>query len=71
MSALRKDLDAWLAETGARIPLPDARFDAAKKERQMKQMREKKLPSLEKQAENFLDPNWKPNADWWSSSAAE
>jgi arylsulfatase A-like enzyme len=71
VSALRKRLDAWLVETGARIPLPDARFDAAKKEKQMQQMREKKLPDLEKQAKDYLAPSWKPDADWWGSSAAE
>ena len=44
-------------------------FDAAKKKTQMQQMREKKMPSLEKQAYNYLDPNWEPNPDWWGSAA--
>ena len=71
VSTMRKRLEDWLPETGAHIPQSDSRFDAAKKKIQMQQIHDKKMPSLEKQAENFRDPNWKPNADWWGSAAKE
>jgi arylsulfatase A-like enzyme len=71
MTTLRQRLDAWLAETGARIPQPDPRYNAEKKKKQNQQIRENKMSSLEKQAENFLRTDWKPGADWWGSSAAE
>jgi arylsulfatase A-like enzyme len=70
-ASLRKRLDAWLDETGARIPQPDARFDPVKKQTQKQQIRDKKMPSLEKRAASYLNPNWTPNADWWGSAAAE
>jgi arylsulfatase A-like enzyme len=47
-SELRKVLDQWLVETGAAIPLPDARFDASKKVQQLEGKRTKHHQSLEK-----------------------
>jgi arylsulfatase A-like enzyme len=70
VAELRRRLDRWLVETDAVIPQPDDRFDPAKKMQQQKQVETKKLPSLEKQAANYLDPNWEPNADWWGSNKA-
>ncbi len=66
-AALRKRLDTWLAETHARIPQSDPRYNAAKKEKALQWVRDTKMPTLEKQAEAYLDPDWKPNPDWWSS----
>ncbi len=65
--ALRAKLDAWLAETGAKIPEQDPRFDAAKKAEQLEQLRTKKKAQLEAQAANYLDPEWEPNKSWWGS----
>jgi len=68
---LRQKLDSWLAETGARIPKPDSRYNAEKKEQQLQQMRNKKMPALEKKAKVHLAPDWKPNTDWWGSTVNE
>ncbi|CAN5441065.1 hypothetical protein BH23VER1_BH23VER1_22130 [soil metagenome] len=65
--SLRTKLDAWLADTGAKIPEQDPRFDAAKKEEQQREIRETLKPKLEAQAANYLDPNWQPNKTWWGS----
>ncbi|MDC0276515.1 hypothetical protein OAL00_06250, partial [Verrucomicrobiales bacterium] len=62
---------AWIAETGAKIPQPDPRFDAVKKEQQLKQAITKSMEKLEKQHSNFLDPNFKPNATWWGSKVTK
>jgi len=67
VAVLRQRLDAWLAETGARIPLPDPRYNAERKKKQRQQMRDKSMPALERKAEAYLDPDWKPNPDWWGS----
>ena len=68
---LSAKLDAWLAETGARIPQPDPRFDAAKKEEQLKQASGKGMESLEKQHANYLKPDFQPNATWWDSKVTK
>ena len=71
VTVLRQRLDAWLAETGVRIPRPDPRYNAERKKKQMQQMRDKRMPALERQAETYLDPDWKPNADWWNSATGD
>lgn len=66
---LRNELDHWLAETSARIPKPDPRFDAAKKEQTKQQIRGQLKPRLERQHAAFLDADWQPNPTWWGSKA--
>lgn len=64
---LAEMLTAHLKEIGALIPKPDARFDPAKKKQQLKSLHIKKKQQLEKQHANFLNPDFKPNKDWWGS----
>ena len=64
---LRTALDAWLAETGALLPEKDARFDSARRKQQDALIKSKRLPQLEKQHANFLDPSFQPNPTWWGS----
>ena len=45
---LRKELDRWLVDTGASIPQPDPRFDAAKKLQQLEARKTRHHASLEK-----------------------
>lgn len=66
--ALKKKLDAWLAETGAIMPKPDPRFDKIKFEARLEKARTNQMPKLEKEHARFLDPDWKPNVDWWGST---
>ncbi|MCP5537174.1 MAG: sulfatase [Akkermansiaceae bacterium] len=68
---MRKELNDWLKETGARIPKPDKRFNAGKRKAQDKAVATKKKPALEKQHARFLDPDFKPNKDWWGSKVTE
>lgn len=68
---LRGELDRWLAETGARIPQPDPRFDPVAKEQMQKQIRESREPRLERQHAAYLEPGWKPNPTWWGSQPKE
>jgi arylsulfatase A-like enzyme len=64
---LRSRLDAWLVKTEAKIPQPDPRFDAQKKDEQLQFMRTEKMEQLEKQAADYLKPNWQPDPTWWGS----
>ena len=65
--ALRTKLDAWLKETGARIPAADDRFNAELKKRQLQGARTGGINGLENRAANYLKPTFVPNKDWWSS----
>ncbi len=64
---LRIELQAFLLETDARIPIADARFDAEKAKERLIQLRGPIKERLEKQHANFLKPDWKPNKTWWGS----
>ena len=66
---LRRALDAWIKETGARIPKPDARFSAERRKQQDAAIKNQRLPRLEAQHARFLDPNFQPNPTWWGSRA--
>ena len=68
---MRNELNAWLKETEARIPLQDKRFDAEKRKLQDKAVATKRKPRLEKQHAGFLDANFKPNKNWWGSKVTE
>lgn len=64
-------VDAWLKETGAKIPVADIRFDAVKKEKQLENSFTKGLESQEKYYRNVQRADWKPNKDWWGSGIAK
>ncbi|MDA8743060.1 sulfatase [Rubripirellula amarantea] len=66
---LRSRLDAWLDETGAKLPKPDPRFDARKFEERLTRVRETLMPKLERQHADYLDKSKKPSPDWWGSAA--
>jgi len=59
--ALRARLDQWLRDTGARLPVPDPEYDPEKAAARLRH-----IEQVQKHA-RFLDPDWKPNADWWGS----
>uniref|UniRef100_UPI003568EB14 sulfatase/phosphatase domain-containing protein n=1 Tax=Pontiella sp. TaxID=2837462 RepID=UPI003568EB14 len=71
VAELKKRLDAWLADTGAVMPERDPRFTQAKFDAKLESARTKKQDSLEKQHARYLEPGWKPNANWWGSSAQD
>ena len=64
---LHAALNTWLTTTGARIPKKDARFDSARRKQQDAAIKSQRLPRLEKQHANFLDPAFQPNPTWWGS----
>ena len=64
---LRDRLDAWLGEVGAKLPVPDPEYDAAKEQERLHMLEHEYMQKLETQHADYLDPNWKPNDDWWGS----
>ncbi|MFP6587147.1 MAG: sulfatase [Pirellulaceae bacterium] len=64
---LRKKLDQWLAQTNAKIPVADSRFNATAKASQLKSSSTGQLKGLESRHANYLKPDFKPNATWWNS----
>jgi len=63
---LRRQLDQWLVETGARMPLPNPGFSPQDYHRQKMQIMNRILPALEAQAAQFLRPDFSPDT-WWGS----
>jgi hypothetical protein len=64
---LRRRLDNWLNENGARLPTPDPLYDAQKEARHLQYIRNQLMPELEAEHARYLDPGWQPNPDWWGS----
>ncbi|RMG32343.1 MAG: DUF4976 domain-containing protein [Planctomycetota bacterium] len=64
---MRQKLDAWLKATGAKFPTPDPQFDPKKREARWQMLRTKGKAALERRHAAYLDPNFKPNKDWWGS----
>jgi len=63
---LWKELQAWLKETGAKIPTPNPDYNPAWAAQQHDAaVAEKK--QLEKENAEHLNPDWQPNSDWWKS----
>ena len=59
-------LQAWLKETGAKIPRPNPGYQpdwAVQQHKGVLAWKER----LEKQHAEFLDPNWQPDPTWWKS----
>ena len=71
VSELSQKLDKWLAETGARIPKQDSRFDPEKKKAQIKLASTKGMEQLERRHANYLKPDYEPNKNWWGSKTTK
>jgi arylsulfatase A-like enzyme len=66
-SEMRRRLDRWLAEVGAKLPVPDPEYAPEKEQAYLERIREQTIPRLESEHAAYLDPDWKPNDDWWGS----
>jgi arylsulfatase A-like enzyme len=70
-AALRRRLDAWLREVGARRPEPDPEYDPEKERARLHQLEHECMPALEAEHAAFLAADWEPSADWWGSEVTE
>jgi len=66
VKSMRKQLLAWLKQTGARKPTLNPNFNAQAYRQQKIRTRQRTLPALEAQAAAFLKPNYSPKG-WWGS----
>ncbi len=66
--AMAEQLQDWLVSVGAKFPIPDPRYDPMKTEAKFLRIQTSLWQQLEKKHEAMLDPNWKPNANWWGST---
>lgn len=60
------ELQAWLQETGARLPQPNPGYQPAWAEQHRQEAVALKA-ELEKKHAEFLKPDWQPNPTWWKS----
>lgn len=63
---LWRELQAWLKETGAKIPQPYADYKLAWAE-QNREAAQTLKARLEKAHAAYLDPAWQPDPTWWKS----
>ncbi len=68
---LRRRLEAWLEETEALRPAPDAEYDPEAEAARLAHLSGEFMAELEEQHATYLDPEWKPNEDWWGSMVVE
>lgn len=62
-----KKLINWLNSVNAEYAEPDPLFNEDSLRMKLESYKNKTLPRLEKQRRQMLDPDWKPNKDWWGS----
>lgn len=70
VARLRVRLDAWLQETGARMPVRNPDFSEKAWQTEKVRTREKTLPRLEAQAAAFLRLDYAPKG-WWGSAVRD
>ena len=66
-SELRQRLDSWLVEVDAKFPTPDPQYDPEKENARLHKLEHELMPELEANHAEYLDPDWRPNEDWWGS----
>ena len=64
---LRERLDAWMIEVDAKVPIRDPEYDAEKEKKRLHMLETVKMAQMEIQHADYLEPDWKPNDDWWGS----
>ena len=62
-----KQLDEYLTSVKANRPTPDPRYDAAKTEAKFARQHTELKAKLERTHQEVLQPDWKPNKDWYGS----
>ncbi|MEW6752229.1 MAG: sulfatase [Candidatus Latescibacterota bacterium] len=64
---LKRGMERWLAEVGARLPEPDSAYDPDAARARLADLETRFMAELEAQHRAYLDPAWEPNPDWWGS----
>ncbi|MDB4766642.1 sulfatase [bacterium] len=65
---LRTDLDNWLRETEAAMPMNNPNYNPDAMAKAKVRIREKDLPNLERAGADLLKPDYKPAKGWWQET---
>ena len=68
---LRRKLESWLEDVDAKLPVSDPDHDAEAEQARLHGLEHELMPKLEATHADYLDPDWKPNDDWWGSMVTE
>lgn len=64
---MKEKLLDWLKEMDTEYALEDPEWDESAWKQKLAKNKNVLMPRLEKTRMDMLDPNWKPNEDWWGS----
>ena len=67
VTELRKELNQWLKDTHARLPIPDSTYIPQKEAKYLYKQETETLRKMEEQRIEMLKPTFMPNASWWGS----
>lgn len=67
-AAMAQQLERWLKSVDAKFPSPDPRYDPVRTEAKFQRIQNQLLLQLERNHAAMLEPEWKPNANWWGST---
>ena len=65
---MRARLDEWLEKSGAKMPLADSQFDAAKQAERWGKLKTGGKANLERRHASYLSEDYRPNPEWWGSA---
>lgn len=67
VTELKQKLDAWLLETGAKMPVADKQYEPVEEAKIKLRWKTELLEQKEKERIRVLQKDWVPNEDWWGS----
>ena len=66
-NAMKKELFTYLTNVGAKYPLKDPNYNYDLEQTYLNRIATEKLKNLEIERHKILEPDFKPNDDWWGS----
>lgn len=67
VTELDRELQAWLLDTNAQMPIADTEYDPVKEHAVKKKWKTTTLEQVEKLRLKMLAEDWQPNKNWWGS----
>ncbi len=71
VNELSTQLFSYLKDVGAKYPVKDPEYDMEAEKNYLEQIRNKRLPQLEKQRKRMLSEDFNPGNDWWGSKVTK
>ncbi len=70
-ASMHSQLMRWLQQVGARFPVANPSYDAAKAAAEREHIRTRGLDELEQEAASYLREDYDPHNNWWGSGEGE